>query len=267
MDRTTLLLAQWLSIAAAALFSFVMIQLVVDGTLENYLAVQKFGLLVLVGGVLLFLIVFLRVLALSFGGGERHHHDHHDGHEHGEHDHADHDHAPSLWRLILLALPLMLIFMGAPEGFSSQGIMNKLSTADIESLASLGAASLPEGFQMTKEPRAANWKEIVVAGNDPRLRDFWQSRPVQIVGQYGSDPRFDDRYRLMRVKITCCAADAVPLSVNVLGKPDPAWKDGQWIEVLGAVDFLEVPVGGRTDVFPVIYQLEVKPTSPQPWLQ
>ncbi len=50
MDRATLLLANVLSLGAAGLFSWSMIDLVVKDTLKFYLADQKFQILVLVGG-------------------------------------------------------------------------------------------------------------------------------------------------------------------------------------------------------------------------
>lgn len=262
MDRSTLMLANLLSAGAAALFSWTMVSLVVDNTLQFYLADQKFQILVLIGGVLLGLILLLRLPALFGGESHHHHHDHGDGHTH---DHDEHTHAPSLWRLIVLALPLMIIFMGVPrQGFSAQGLTNKLSAEDLKAIAAVASTSLPPGFVPKGEPRQADWKVLVNAANDPIQREHWQAQMVQIVGQAVADPRFSDRFRLMRVKITCCAADAVPLSLTVLGPWDPSWQSGQWVEIIGAVNFVDIGNGG---FLPVVHQLRASETEPRPYLQ
>ena len=272
MDRTTALLANLLSIAAAALFSWMMIDMVVRDTLQFYLADQKFQILVLIGGVLLGIMILLRLPSLFVGSSHQHDHDHdHDGHDHAHDDH-DHAHTPSLWRLIVLAIPLMILFMGVPrEGFSGVGLTNKLSADDIKAIAAVGNTLMPKDFQPKGgEPRPADWKVLVAAADNPLLRERWEAQVVQIAGQAVADDRFADRYRLMRVKITCCAADAVPLNITVLGKWDPAWKSGEWIEVVGAVHFIEIdsPDNSRPkSYFPVIYQLQAQPTEPRPYLQ
>lgn len=270
MDRTTALLGTILSLAAAALFSGAMIQLVVDQKLQYYLNDQKFELLVLAGGVILCVLVFIRILALASQGLEPQHSHDHDDHDHDhdpahqDHDHS-HEHGPSLWRLILLALPLMLIFMGVPQGFSMQGLEKKLSAAELKSLGEIGGAS---GEPKNTEPRNADLRMLVNAAENPVQREEWNRTLVDVVGQYGS-AGLPDRYRLMRVKITCCAADAVPLNVNVLGAPDPSWQNGEWIRLRGVVNFVDVEsrVGGRVDTFPVIYQVSAQKTDPQPWLK
>lgn len=271
MERTTALLANLLSVAAAALFSWMMIDLVIRNTLQYYLADQKFQILVLIGGVLLAIMVLLRLPSL-FGGSSHHHHHDHDGHDHGhDHLHDDHTHTPSLWRLIVIAIPLMILFMGVPrEGFSASGLTNKLSAEDIKSIAAVGNTMMPKGFEPKGDPRPADWKVLVAAAEDPLARERWEAQAVQIAGQAVADPRYVDRYRLMRVKITCCAADAVPLNITVLGNWDPSWKSGEWVEVIGAVHFVEVnsPDGSSpSNFFPVIYQIQAKPTEPRPYLQ
>ena len=209
MDRTTALLANLLSIAAASLFSGMMIDMVVRDTLKYYLADQKFQMLVLIGGVMLGIVILLRLPSL-FDGSSHHHHDHDHGHDHSHDDH-DHAHPPSLWRLIILAVPLMILFMGIPrEGFSGAALTNKLSADQIKEIAALGNSLMPKNFQPKGEPRPADWKVLVAAADNPLSRERWEAQLVQIAGQAVADPRFEDRYRLMRVKITCCAADAVP---------------------------------------------------------
>jgi uncharacterized repeat protein (TIGR03943 family) len=240
---------------------------VVQDTLQFYLADQKFQILVLIGGVLLGLVILLKLPSLFGSSSHEHHHHHHDH----DHDHHDHSHAPSLWRLIVLALPLMVLFMGVPkQGFSAQGLTNKLSADDLKAIAAIGqSGGLPAGLEPKGDPRPADWKVMVAAASDPFQRDHWERQAVQIVGQAVADPRFADRYRLMRVKITCCAADAVPLSITVLGPFDAKWKSGEWVEVLGVVHFVEFEASDnqQRSFLPVIYQVQAGATLPRPYLQ
>lgn len=265
MDRATLLLANALSLAAAALFSWSMIDLVVQDRLKLYLADQKFQILVMVGGVLLGLIVLLRLPSLFTTDAHHHHH----GDEPHAHDHDDHTHAPSLWRLIILALPIMIIFMGLPPNqLSAQGLTNKLSAKDLKALAALGSATMPAGFEPKGEVVDADWKVLVAAADDPFKRERWQAQAVRISGQAVPDRGFADRYRLMRVKITCCAADAVPLSITILGKPSDSWKPAEWVEVTGAVNFVPIESNtGERAFLPVVYQIQAATTVPRPYLQ
>lgn len=294
MDQTTQLLARSFAVVAGGLFSWSMIDLVVSGRLKWYLADDKFEFLVMLGGVLLALVVLLKIRAMAVPGtGHSHDHDHghdhpHDhGHDHGHahdhahsHDHAhDHDHghshgSVSLWRYIVLSIPLMIILMGlAPDGISATDLSNRMTRAQREAIASAGTASLPADRKLDGKILLADAPELQHAATQPDLRQYWESSTdpvrVKIAGELMPDPRYTDRYRLMRVKITCCTADAAPVGVTVMGKVDPKWPAGQWLEVVGPVSFFEVnnTQTGRPEFYPLVHQQEVREIAPRVYLQ
>lgn len=278
MDQTTVLLTRWLGVIFGAGLSYEMIQLVAQNRLQYYLADQKFQLLVIFGGVLLAAIVFLKLLSLSSqAGGHHHHHDH--GHDHGHHhdhghSHGDngHDHNPALWRYIVLAFPMMILLLGmAPTGLSEDVLMQR-STKDLQE--AIGKVKLPPGKKVAGDPVLAQWQELEQGRFDAAKRDYWNKfdHPIQITGQF-VPADFDDRYRLMRIKITCCAADATPLGVSVIDTvsdwKQQKWKYGQWIEVIGAVSYTEVPdeATGTTQYYPLVHAISVTMTEPKPYVQ
>lgn len=300
MDQSTVLLTRWLTVAVGGLFSWAMIDLVYSDRLKYYLADQKFGLLVLGGGVLLALVVLLRLrtLVLAGPGGHHHDHDHHHGHDHDHdhhdhdhhhhdhahdhdndhahaHDHGDdgHDHNVSLWRFVVLAAPLMIVLMGlAPLGLSADAALNRMTKAQREAIASVGAAKLPEGRVAGGRVIDTDARDLQAAANQSSARAYWESttEPVQarLAGEVLRDTRFRDRYRLTRFKIICCAGDASPMVITVLGDPGPRG-DRSWVEVTGPVSFTEVKdeKTGTSQFFPVVHQQLVEPTHPRDYLQ
>lgn len=268
MDPSTRLLAQTFSIVAGGLFSWAMIDLVVRDRLKWYLADQKFELLVIAGGVLLAAIVLLKLRAILIPGAGHAH-----AHEHGEDDHAHEHGSVSLWRYIVLAIPLMIVLMGlAPDGISAGDLENRMTRAQRDAIAAIDAQSLGAGGTGGRI-LTVDAPELQQAASQSARRDFWQSTtdPVRarIAGEFVPDLRYTDRYRLMRIKITCCAADAAPVGVTVFGPVDPSWKRGDWLEVVGPVQFFEVSDQrtGRSEFYPLIRQEDVRPTTPRVYLQ
>lgn len=272
MDQTTILLTRWLGVIFGACLSYEMIQLVMQDRLKFYLADQKFQILVIVGGVLLAIIVFLKILLLTGGSAGLHHHDHDHGHDHA-HGGAGHDHSPALWRYIVIAFPLMILMMGmAPTGLSEAALMQR-SSKDLQE--AIGKVKLPPGKKVSGDPVLAQWPELEQSRFDPARREYWNKfeNPIRISGQFVPASGLDDRYRLMAIKITCCAADATPLGVNVIDTvtnwKEKNWKYGQWLEVVGAVSYSEVKdeKTGQDQFYPVIHAISVETTEAKPYVQ
>lgn len=278
MDPTTQLLARTFAVTAGALFSWSMIDLVVRDRLKWYLADQKFEILVVIGGVLLGAVVLLKIRALMIPGtghSHDHDHDHEHGHDHG-HEHEGHQHGSvSLWRYIVLAFPLMIIVMGlSPDGISAGNLENRMTRSQREAIAAVTNVTLPPGRSPEGKIVSVDAPELQQAASQPDRRAFWESttHPVRakIAGELVPDSRYTDRYRLMRIKLTCCVADASPVGVTVLGEVDPKWNaKGQWLEVVGPVSFFEVanPKTGVPEFYPLIHQQQAKPTTPRVYLQ
>lgn len=118
-----------------------------------------------------------------------------------------------------------------------------------------------------------NAKELMEAARDPNSREYWESTDdpkfVRLSGQFQPDARFKDRYRLSRIRIVCCANDATPITATVIGNPDPNWKYGEWLEVVGPVSFFGVDDGesGRTTYYPAVQQISIQVTEPKNYIQ
>lgn len=273
MDQTTAQVAKILGVGCGGVFSYAMIELVYSRKLKYYLADQKFELIVLTGGVLLGLIVLLKLrVLLNPHVGHSHDHGHDHAHDHSHDDGHGHDHAHnvSLWRFIVLMFPLMIIFMGLmPKGLSANALEKRATRDQLDAIAAAGA-TLPAGRSLEGRVVGSNLKELSDAAFEPNRREFWESTssPVraEIVGQFIPDNRFVDRYRLMRIKITCCAADGTPVAVTVLGKPDPTWKYGDWIAVVGPISFFESKDSrtGAVKFHPALHQQTTSRLTEQP---
>jgi hypothetical protein len=129
--------------------------------------------------------------------------------------------------------------------------MNKMSQQQ-RLAANMSIASLPPGRKVEgAEIITTTMLELATATRDPSRRQFWESveKPIvaRVVGQYIS-MNASNRYQLTMLKMNCCANDAVPMTIIVLGSPDPGWSPASWVEVVGPITFQQDPTGGFTAV-------------------
>lgn len=310
-DANAYYVEQICTIAVCGALGGVTIMLYKQGLLGLILA-EKFHIWVLLGGIALLVLVAIRALALWSEAGKAgvhshdhdhahdheqgdcghehgncgHHHEHahdiaaapqaaglplvHSHHEHGHdhgHDHNhDHDHSHG-WapvRFLPLLIPVVLYFLGLPnEGFSTDRAALDMDTADLKAGGDVG----DKGY----DPNLG-FLELKDAAYDPVRRDFYQGKTVKLKGQFASRGE-DTMFSLVRFKISCCAADAVPLNAVILIDDSKLPKDatadqkritpgqlqGKWVEVRGQVQFR--PRKNRDDFITVIL---VQPTAKEP---
>jgi hypothetical protein len=151
-------------------------------------------------------------------------------HNHG-HGHDGHDHGWAPWRYAVLLLPVAIYFVVPLEALSSTGGQ----AVDVD-------ASAVSSGQMEKEISSITFQQLELAALYPENRSMYEGKTVRLVGQYvGKNNR---EFTLRRFKISCCAADAVPLNAVIM--IDPASKDtldvdrlqNKWVQVTGRVAFL-----------------------------
>jgi hypothetical protein len=104
------------------------------------------------------------------------------------------------------------------------------------------ATSEPREVELTRASDVIDvtFGEMATFAYSPERRQAFQGRTARMVGQFaGSDP---NNFDLVRVKITCCAADAIPLGVKVMR--DPSLKHdleklpaNAWVKVTGRLQF------------------------------
>lgn len=257
---------QLVTILVCGLFGFTAIQLYRTGMLQYVLAPQ-FHLPVFVGGVAVILLVAIRAVSVWREAGQahghdhghdhdHHHHEHTHGHEHGpgcdhdhnhdhghqhQHQHGDDDHGHShdlAWvfaRMLVLAFPIALFFLGIPSsGFSNERLAKLVGNDQ-----SIGNEALSDiaNKGMALDLRFSDLND---AAYDEAKRESLEGKSAQLEGMFR---RISDReFTLFRMKMTCCAADTVPLKVRILtdfalSKVD----DMDWVQVKGQIRFIKPP--------------------------
>jgi hypothetical protein len=142
--------------------------------------------------------------------------DSHAGHEH--HDHEHHHHGWQPWRYAVLLLPTVLFLMKIP-------------------------------WPQAEEPVEANvipvkLREAEQSADAQNLREYWEGRmkdnSVRVRGKFapiGSDRQFS----FVKLKMTCCFADAYPEPVKILVESPKRLNvddyNGQWVRVVGKIDY------------------------------
>jgi uncharacterized membrane protein YcgQ (UPF0703/DUF1980 family) len=150
----------------------------------------------------------------------------------------------------------MLFFLGLPnEGFRS------IKATEIEesdrTVADKGRVSL-------------NFKELDRSAYNETQRDFFEGKTGTLKGQFAPG-KSSTTFSLVRLKITCCAADAIPLNVVIISPESVAdIKPMSWVEVTGQIQYRKRK--DRDEYVPVLklHSLQdVVPTAPDddPYLQ
>jgi hypothetical protein len=239
-------------------------------------------------------------LSLPLAAGE-HGHAHETGHEHCDHDHGHchhdhahdhgHEHGWAPWRYTVLMLPVVLYFLNLPnEGFSArykdlevQDFAAAEREAAVTATAMLASPSgggpllavnsfvaASEGLaKLTRKSgrlEHLRFSELEQAAYSPERREQYEGKEATLVGKFvaSGDQR---QFQMIRFKMNCCAADALPLNAVIMVHPE--WKGKtldvrarhqQWVKVTGVIHFL--PKRGSPGEF--ISALIVFPTEENP---
>jgi len=103
--------------------------------------------------------------------------------------------------------------------------------------------------------------DLLYAAQDSSMRTDFDGKTVETIGQLMPDDSHNasgNRFKLMRMFMYCCAADAKPIATMVEAPAPPTAGEMSWVKVVGKVTF---PVeGGRT--IPVLVASKVEPVDP-----
>ncbi len=241
-------LEQLLSIGVCGAFGAVAVLMFTQNRL-NHLLAPEFHAWVLGGGIALLALCVIRGAALWVEAGKLGKAVAHAHHEQGpdcNHDHAppavtdgghhDHDHASGVIfvKIIALCVPIVLFFLGLPNaGFSKDWTERRLGTADdIGDLAKVEA----KGGELIQ----FDFQELNMAANDEAKRAAYEGRRGSVKGQLRSDS--EKQFTLFKLKMTCCAADQIPLKSRIVTDFVPSSIPyGEWVKVEGIVQFVAVP--------------------------
>lgn len=133
--------------------------------------------------------------------------------------HGHHHPARSAW---LLLLPVLAVFLVAPPALGADSVARTEARAPAPASAAFpplpGGAVVP--LSLTEFVTRAGWDSGgSLNGKTVQLTGF-------VTHAHGS-------ILLARMVITCCAADAYPLTVRLTGPATPAYPDDTWLRVTG----------------------------------
>ena len=221
----------------------------------------KFHFWVLTGSIILLGFVSVRIIALWLESGKLksdnkhvhgpdcdhgHEHEHDHKHVHGpdcNHEHKvessghedcghDHSHGSAPVRFIVLLLPIVLFFLNVPNE-----VFSNVKGVDLSQFGEVGSVA-EKGIDFN-----VGFLQLEMASMTQESRNHYEGKTVRLIGKYVGEE--EKRFSLIRFKINCCAADAVPLNAVMMVDPNSpeklAWKKyaNKWVQVTGRVHFLK----------------------------
>jgi uncharacterized repeat protein (TIGR03943 family) len=199
--------------AISILVGVVLLRLTVTGTYERYVG-SRMGIWLMVAGVTVIALGVITFAAPERAGA---------GDPHGHHH--DHDHGPRVGWLLLA--PIAALLLVAPPTLGSYGV-DRSASVDVRAGRHSVFSRLPKGAP----PVPMTLLEFGERAFDHRAASF-RGVPVELTGFVAGSEA--GGFRLARYQIACCAADAQPVVVRVVGTlGDPPTRD-QWVRVTGTV--------------------------------
>lgn len=173
--------------------------------------------------------------------------------------------AGSLLAFAVLLLPVSAAFFLSPGQFGEAAVMNRGIVTDISQLPTAEPSS--EGWETApawddkSDSSSAPWPEekeegveyftrapdgsiqletidLLFAAQEPALREEFANQRVSIVGQYVPPKGESGGFDLVRMFAVCCAADARPLGIKVVGAPVKVPRMG-WVRITGTAHFAD----------------------------
>ena len=172
--------------------------------------------------------------------------------------------AGTILAFLVLLLPITAAAFISPSQFGEAMVMNRRVVTDVSQLPSAelpggswqDAPAWDDGVDSADESRPEDQEEgveyftrtpdgaiqvetldLLFAAEEPALREEFENQRVSIIGQYipprgGAEGGFD----LVRMFVVCCAADARPLGIKVVGDPVEVPRMG-WVRINGVARF------------------------------
>jgi hypothetical protein len=173
------------------------------------------------------------------------------GHTHGPACGHDHESSWAPWRYMVLLFPIIFFFLRLPDkppratGLEFVLVGDpKEEAANVTSMVAMGPAPVAQlaimGSTFFRNPEYVEFKDLESLGVDEMDRKDWKGRMVRVRGIFVPSSVNDRQFTLVRLKITCCRADAIQLRVPILCRETVTdLASEQWVEVVGKVNFLQ----------------------------
>jgi hypothetical protein len=212
----------------------------------------------------------------------------HEHHHHHDHDAADHDHGWAPWRYVVILVPIILFMLGLPNKppkiYSSDVSIVAISpeAETYVRLTTLGEDPYSQILLIGSYANAAHYedknaqfvekvdyKTLEGMANNAGLRSSWKGKTIEVRGQYAPMNGSSQIFQLVRLKISCCANDAVQLNVPMVCSENiTTIALSDWVKVQGRVDFRESNGAFRTVVIvSKAKNIEKCPPDTNPYIQ
>lgn len=158
--------------------------------------------------------------------------------------------------MMVLFFPVALFFMGVPNAGFSQDRINKLLGRD----ESLGDVNLAEVAR--KDGTVLSFNDLNDAAMNEDKRRIFEGQTALLEGRF---KRLGDKeFSLVRLKMTCCAADTIPLKVRIITPYAlSGFNDLEWVSVKGQIQFISLPGGRYIPVIKVAENTDVQKLKDQ----
>lgn len=175
-----------------------------------------------------------------------------------------HNHEPhsfSWLSLVLMALPVLLGVLVAPQPLGATALSNReLNMTNLAALASPQNGS--PVFGTAGEKNILDWLYAFQQNPDPAV---FTGQEAHIIGFVYRDERFvEDTFLVGRFVVSCCVADANPVGLVVRWPDAPTVADNQWVEVSGR--FEAGSFDGQPTPILVVENLTLTDPPTQPYL-
>ena len=142
-------------------------------------------------------------------------------------------------RWLVLLVPLVAASILSPTALSNTTMANRDPMLGAAAMPSWNAASDDSAKKALdadpNQPAPVEVTDLITIAKHPEQVAAFNGHEVRAVGLFsaaaGSPPK------LVRWIMWCCAADALPASVELSGNTAGSWKDSQWLEVTGKARF------------------------------
>jgi uncharacterized repeat protein (TIGR03943 family) len=143
-------------------------------------------------------------------------------------------------RWLVLLVPIIAASILSPSALSSTTAANRLSdTAGAIPMPTMRDASAQNVQQALaadpNQPVPVEVTDLITISHSPAQIKAFEGRKIRTVGLFENKTPSDPK--LYRWIMWCCAADALPVSVELAGSPAGTWSDTQYLEVVGTATF------------------------------
>lgn len=116
---------------------------------------------------------------------------------------------------------------------------------------------------------AVDYKLLEGMAANENSREYWDKKTIEVRGQYMPVRGNNQQFQLVRIKVNCCASDAITLRVPMLSRePITKFAPEDWVKVTGRIEFRKVSDEKYLTVVVITAASDVaKLDTPEPYIQ